>query len=160
VLVATKVAEAAAEAEAPKRKRRKGKLILVVVVLLIVAGAAGYLVLGRRSTTTRAKVPATPVAYALPQLTTNLDDGHIVQAQLLLELAPGDSTATVAKDLARLENQEILTFGSMTYSQLLPTSGRQQAAAMLASAFNRVLAKGRPPHDRVVSILFESFIVQ
>jgi flagellar FliL protein len=157
--MATKVAEAALETEAPKRKGKK-KLVIVVVVLLAVAGATGYLVLGRRSPAARTRAVPTPVPYALPQLTTNLDDGHIIQAQLLLELAPGDTTTTVAKDLARLENEEILTFGSMTYSQLLPTSGRRQAAEMLAAAFNRVLGVGPPPHARVVSILFESFIVQ
>jgi len=158
--MAAKTAEVAPATEAPKKKGKKKLLIIVLVLVLVAAGAAGYLLVGGRAVGKGAKVVPTPVSYALPQLTTNLDDGHIVQAQLRLELAPGDATSLVVKDLAKLENQEILTFGSMTYSELLPTAGRQQAAAMLASAFNRVLGAGPPPHDRVVAILFESFIVQ
>lgn len=79
---------------------------------------------------------------------------------MVLQLASGDTTAEVAHDLDELNNAAILTFGQMSYGQLLPTAGRVAAASALEGAFNHVLASGAPPHDEVVGIEFTSFIVQ
>jgi flagellar FliL protein len=96
----------------------------------------------------------------MPSITTNLDDAHIVQVQMILELAPGSSKAAVAHDLPQLNNAAILGFGGMSYSQLLPTSGRTQAAVAIAKDFNAVLHQGPKPYSTVQSILFSQFIVQ
>lgn|GEM_PF-3162212 len=149
--------------EAPSTKRSKGKLLVVLVlVVLLAGGAAAYVLLLRPKPTQRAHRSAPPPGptYTMPQLTTNLDDGHIVQLTMVLQLAPGDTTTEVSHDLIKLENAAILTFGQLGYSNLLPTTGREQAASSLAAAFNQVLAQGPAPHDKVVDIEFSSFIVQ
>ncbi|WP_276941526.1 flagellar basal body-associated FliL family protein [Ferrimicrobium acidiphilum] len=162
--MATRMAPAeATTTEEPKKKGKKKLLLIIVLVVLLAAAAAYFLLLKKPAKTIKgAKTAAelTSVSYAMPAITTNLDDGHIVQAQMLLELAPGDTKAEVIKDLPQLNNAAILTFGGMGYSELLPTAGRTQAAVSLTNAFNAVLHTGAKPWDTVQSILFESFIVQ
>ncbi len=162
--MATRMAPAEATTTEEPKKKGKKKLLLIIVLVVIVAAAAAYFLLLKKPVKTikGAKTAAelTSVSYAMPVITTNLDDGHIVQAQMLLELAPGDTKAEVIKDLPQLNNAAILTFGGMGYSGLLPTAGRTQAAEKLTNAFNVVLHTGVKPWDTVQSILFESFIVQ
>ncbi len=147
--------------EAPPKKGKK-KLILIVLLVLFIGGGAGVymFVLKKPAKPSTAKVVLHSVAYSMPMITTNLNDGHIVQAQMILELAPGDTKTEVTKDMAQLNNAAILAFGGMSYSQLLPTAGRTQAASTLQAAFNNVLHAGKKPWDTVDSILFSSFIVQ
>jgi flagellar FliL protein len=152
----------AAQAEEPKKKG-KAKFLIIGLVVVIAAAAAYLFVLKKPAASVKSAKTAAELAsvsYTMPTITTNLNDGHIVQAQMILELAPGDTKAEVAKELPELNNAAILTFGSMTYSQLLPTTGRTQAAATLANAFNTVLHAGHKPFATVESILFASFIVQ
>jgi flagellar FliL protein len=163
--MATKMAPAEAPLENPPKKKGKKKLILLLLVIVVIAGGGGaYFLLGKKPAKpvkgSKAKVVLPSISYTMPAITTNLDDGHIVQAQMILELAPGDSKSEVVKDLPQLNNAAILTFGGMSYSQLLPTVGRTQAAVTLANAFNTVLHAGARPWDTVQSILFSSFIVQ
>lgn len=162
--MATKMAPAEATATEEPKKKGKRKLLLIIVLVVILAAAAAYFLLLKKpakalkSAKTAANLPT--ISYTMPVITTNLDDGHIVQAQMLLELAPGDTKAELVKDLPELNNAAILTFGGMGYSGLLPTAGRTQAAVKLEDAFNSVLHAGAKPWDTVQSILFESFIVQ
>jgi flagellar FliL protein len=154
----------AAPAEGGKRKG-KGKLLLLVLLILVLLGGGGaaayvFVLKGHVRSTVHHGPPPPGPTFTLPQLTTNLDDGHIVQVTMVLELASGDTTAEVSHDLNALNNAAILTFGQVGYSSLLPTQGRVQAASELESAFNQVLGAGPAPHDRVVGIEFTSFIVQ
>ncbi|WP_298210254.1 flagellar basal body-associated FliL family protein [Ferrimicrobium sp.] len=161
--MATKMAPAEATPEEQPKKKGKKKLILVLLLVVVLAVAGYFLVLKKPAKTAKgAKTVVTlpSVSYTMPVITTNLDDGHIVQAQMLLELAPGDTKTEVVKDLPQLNNAAILSFGGMGYSELLPTSGRTQAAVALTNAFNAVLHTGPKPWDTVQSILFASFIVQ
>ena len=146
----------------PTKKKGKKKFLLIGLVLVVaIAAGAYFFVLKKPAKATKAvKTPAAPISYTMPSITTNLNDSHIVQVQMILELAPGSSKATVAHDLPQLNNAAILGFGSMSYSQLLPTSGRTQAAVAIAKDFNAVLHKGSKPYSTVQNILFSQFIVQ
>ncbi|MGC9155798.1 MAG: flagellar basal body-associated FliL family protein [Ferrimicrobium sp.] len=162
--MATRMAPVEATPEEQPRKKSKKKLLLIIIVVMVLAAVAAYFLVLKKPTkaTKGAKTAVTlpSISYTMPVITTNLDDGHIVQAQMLLELAPGDTKAEVVKDLPQLNNAAILSFGGMGYSELLPTSGRTQAAVTLTNAFNAVLHTGPKPWDTVQSILFASFIVQ
>ena len=152
---------AQAQQDTPPKKGEKKLLLAILLVVLLGGGAGVYMfVLKKPTKPPTAKVALHSVSYTMPTITTNLDDGHIVQAQMILELAPGDTKTEVTKDIPQLNNAAILTFGGMSYSQLLPTAGRTQAAATLQAAFNTVLHTGKKPWDTVDSILFSSFIVQ
>ncbi|MHB8189193.1 MAG: flagellar basal body-associated FliL family protein [Ferrimicrobium sp.] len=158
--MATKMVE---PKEKEKKKGGKKKLLLVALVIVLAGAVGGYFFLFSAKKTPNHKAPKLIVVgpnFNIPQLTTNLADGHIVQVSMTLELAAGDTTQEVIADEAKLEDTAILVFGSMTYSQLLPTSGRTAAEMTLASQFNQVLATGNPPHDSIVNVYFTSFIVQ
>lgn len=159
--MATRTVAPDAIEEKPKKKGKKMVMIIVPVVVIL-AVAAYFLILKKPTRPIKGTKAAAlvSISYTMPTITTNLDDGHIVQAQMILELAPGDNKAEVTKDLPELNNAAILTFGGMGYSQLLPTAGRTQAAVALTNAFNTVLHTGPKPWDSVQSILFASFIVQ
>ena len=149
----------------PKGKKEKGKkkgkklLLLLLLALLLTGGGGGYLLLSSAKRPA-SKVPPPPVTYSMPQLTTNLDDGHLIQVSMILILQPGDSTAVLRGDLDKLENAAILAFGSMSFGQLSPSVGRLGAQQTLASTFNTVLHRGRKPWDTVTGVEFTSFILQ
>lgn len=154
--MATKTAKSTEETP----KKSKKKLLIIVVVLLVVGAAAAYFLVLKKKPASKTKVAPVAITYTMPSITTNLDDSNIVQVQMILELAPGDTKTEIAKDLPKLNNAAILAFGGMSYNQLLPTSGRTQAAAALTQAFNQVLHSGAKPWDTVDGILFSNFIVQ
>lgn len=163
-MATTKATQRQAAEEAPAPKKGKKRLLLILIIVLVLAGGGGgayEFLLAPHPAAKRHHGPPPPgPTYTFPQLTTNLDDGHIVQLSMVLQLASGDTTTEVSHDLAELNNAAILTFGQMSYEQLLPTAGREAAASALEGAFNQVLARGASPHDEVVGIEFTSFIVQ
>ncbi len=152
-------------AKAPSAKKEKGKkkgkklFLLILVVLLLGGGAGGYLMLSSAKRP-QGKVSLPPVTFSVPQITTNLDDGHLIQVSMILVLDPGDSTALVRADLDQLENAAILAFGSMSFGQLSPSSGRVAAQQVLANTFNAVLHHGKKPWDTVTGVEFTNFILQ
>jgi flagellar FliL protein len=156
---ATEEKDKAGKAKSKEGKKSKKKLVILIAVVAILVAAAVSYFLFFSGAKTKKPVPI-PVDYSFPQLTTNLDDGHIVQVDMTLVLKPGDLTAEVNRDLPKLQNAAILTFGQMSFSQLSPTSGRLLAESQLTDVFNSVLHSGPKPWDTVLTVEFTSFIIQ
>ncbi len=127
--------EAVPEAAEPKPKKKRRKLLLVLVLFILAVGAAGVaykMKLLPIKPHAGAKVPPPPgPVVALPQVTTNLSDGHIIQIDLSIQLESGASSSLLKGDNPKLENLIISTLGQWSFSQLLPASGRAEMEAEL-----------------------------
>lgn len=121
-------ASSSEEASEETKSRKKIVIVLAAFVLLLAAVAAGYFLLGpslfggKKQASAIAK-PVPGPTFALPQATTNLSDGHLIQVSVTLQLAPGSVTTGLASIEPQLQNAELQTLNSFSYSQLLSTSG-------------------------------------
>lgn len=149
------------KAESTEKKGGKKKLIFIILpVLLLAAGGAYFFLLGGSSSSKKTKAVALPaVTVPFPTITTNLSDGHVVQAAMDLSFKGGTLPANVLAMKTEMTNAIILSFSGWSYSSLLPESGKVQLRSQLIASLNAVLAKavGKP---KITSIYFTSFLMQ
>jgi flagellar FliL protein len=148
------------KAESTEKKGGKKKLIFIILpVLLLAAGGAYFFLLGGSSAKKTKAVALPPVTVSFPTITTNLSDGHVVQAAMDLSFKGGTLPANVLAMKTQMTNAIILSFSGWSYSSLLPESGKVQLRTQLISSLNSVLSKavGKP---KITSIYFTSFLMQ
>ena len=154
----------AAEGNDAAPKKSKKKLLMIVVPLVLLLAVAGYFVglpmlKGKQHGRARAvALPPGPVVD-LPQITTNLADGHIIQIGLAMQLSSQSKPAGIPDIQPRLINAALATLGTFTYPQLLLPAGRQQVQQQLEAKMAPLVAsaKGSP---RLQTVYFTSFVIQ
>ncbi len=143
-----------------KKSGKKKIIILMVPLILIGAGAAYYFLLGAsssKSKLTAAKLP--PVVYNFGPVTTNLNDGHVVQAQMTFQFKGGTVTTPLSAQTPEIMNDVIETFSSWSYNALLPASGKSAFATQLISTLNKLFVSD-PGKPQIQQIYFTNFIMQ
>lgn len=138
--------------EAPKKGKKK-IVLLLVLVLLIGGGGAGYMFLmPKPKPVSAAELAAKPgPVVVLPQITTNLADGHYLQVTIALQetMAPG-----TAPDVNQVTNTAILYLGSDTMNGLLAPGAKQRAEAGLLALIDKLYPK------KVSKVYFTQFLMQ
>ncbi|MCL4314000.1 MAG: flagellar basal body-associated FliL family protein [Actinobacteria bacterium] len=148
--------------ETPPPAKKSKKKILILVGLVVVLLAAAAVLLGpkllHKSKPNPADVPLGKI-FSLPQVTTNLADGDLVQVTVALQLTKAADITKVEADEPRFSNAIISVFGSMRFSQLLNSAGKTQAQAAILSDVQEILGdNGGLP--QVVAVYFTTFTMQ
>lgn len=150
-----------ADDEAPKKKG-KGKLVIGLVLVLALVGFKEKGMFIKPHYTAAHPAPngeIYPLANTSP-FTITTEDGHTVETNVALQLTSVASAKTLAKDEPAIESIVIQVFGSMSYGQLLPPSGRATAQAAILQQVQKLLGPvdGSP---QVSQVLFTgSFVLQ
>lgn len=145
----------------PTAKKSRKKLIVIVVVLLVVVAGGVYEsgMLGKQKPKAAAVVVTPGPVVSLPQLTTNLSDGHLVQLSLAAQLAPGQKSTAVKASVPRIENLMLSIYSRYSYSQLLDDAGRTRAADEVLQGMRKIL--GATKANPIVSaVYYTSFVMQ
>ncbi|MGC8465006.1 MAG: flagellar basal body-associated FliL family protein [Acidimicrobiales bacterium] len=153
-----------------KKKGGKKKLVIIALPVLLLAGAAAYfLVLSPKpaqATSAKAKAAAAkalaalpPVLVSGPSVTTNLSDGHVVEASVQLSFIHGTLPATVTAVSAQMKSAMIQALAAWTYPALLAPSGRTKLKAELITDLNAILAT-QPTKEKILNLYFTNFIMQ
>jgi flagellar basal body-associated protein FliL len=153
-------ASAKAKGAAPAAKGKR-KLVVAALLALVVVAAAGFAMKGKLASPHYRPGTLAPdgSVYGLPQLTTNLSDGHLVQIGLSLQLSSVANPKAVAADEAHLVDVSLDVLGHETSTALLAPGGKTQLKAALLGAYRSVLG----PKDgvpQVNGVYFTSFLVQ
>jgi len=141
----------------------KNKKLLVILALVVVVLAAAGFVLGPKLLKKPSGKPVRGAILALPQITTNLAGGQLLQVTVALQLSTAANVKQAKADIPRLANAEIAVFGSETYSELLTSKGRAQAKELLLKRFQAILpavGKGKDAVPQVMQVLFTDFVEQ
>lgn len=154
----------AAEGNDTAPKKSKKKLLMIVVPLVLLLAAAGYFVglpmlRGKHHGSAHAAVLTPGPVVDLPQITTNLADGHIIQIGLAMQLSSKSLATGIPAVQPKLVNTVLATLGTFTYPQLLLPAGRLQAQQQLEAKMAPVVAsaKGSP---QLQTVYFTSFVIQ
>ncbi len=142
-----------------KGGKKKVVVILMIPLILIGAAAAYYFLLGSPSKAKLASAKLPPVVYDFGPVTTNLNDGHVVQAKMTFEFKGGTVTTPLSAQTPQIMNDVIETFSSWSYNALLPATGKSAFAAQLMSTLNN-LFKSDPGKPKIQQIYFTNFIMQ
>lgn len=148
------------KSEEIKPKKKGKKIILLIVPLMIgLVGGAYFFLFASPSPKARAST-LPPLSINFGSVTTNLSDGHIVQAQLDLSVAASPlASASVAAAKSEMTDTVIQAFAGWSYQSLLSPGGRNQFKAQLISSLNTVLAS-EPGKPKITTIYFTNFIMQ
>ncbi|MDA8391743.1 MAG: flagellar basal body-associated FliL family protein [Actinomycetota bacterium] len=154
----------AADGSDAQPKKSKKKLLMILVPVVLVLAVAGYFVglpmlVGKHPAHAHAvALPPGPVVD-LPQITTNLADGHIIQIGLAMQLSSKSLPTGIPAVQPRLVNTVLATLGTFTYPQLLAPAGRLQAQQLLEAKMAPLVAsaKGSP---QLQTVYFTSFVIQ
>ena len=154
--------EKAAKGKGEEKKKKKGwKMLIIVMIPLILLGAAAayYFLFGSGNNVKKQITALPPVVYNFGPITTNLDDGHVVQAQMTFQFKAGTSTTPLQSQKAQIMNDAIEEFSSWSYSSLLPSSGKAEFARQLIATLNQLFAHdaGKP---KIQQVYFTQFIMQ
>lgn len=144
---------------APPRRRRRRLLLLLPLILVLLAAAVllGPRLLGAKKShaSGRPAAAAPGVMVGLPTLTTNLDDGHLVQFRLDLELAPGVAATAVTAEEPRIADAEISVMGRWSMSAILAPGGRSRALSELLGRIRQIVGP-----RAVVAAYYTEFVAQ
>jgi flagellar FliL protein len=158
------------EGSEEKKKGGKKKLVIMVVPVLLLVGAAAYFFVlspkPAQATSAKAKAAAAkalaalpPVLVSGPSVTTNLADGHVVEASVQLSFLHGTLPASVNAVSAQMKSAMIQALAAWTYPKLLPPSGRAQLRTELVADLNAVLST-QPTKPKILNLYFTNFIMQ
>jgi flagellar basal body-associated protein FliL len=141
-------------------KKKGGKLKLIIILVLVIAAAGGYYEFGQSKPVVYKPGQMAPNAGvdSLPQLTTSLSDGNLVQVTVAMQLSTVASVTIMTTDLPQIEDAEISIFGSETEASLLAPGGKAALKAQLLAAFRTIVG----PVDKVPqinSILLTGFVL-
>jgi len=143
-------------------KKNSKKLLMILALVVVVIAAAGF-VLGPKLLKKSSGKPVRGAILALPQITTNLAGGQLLQVTVALQLSTAANAKQAKADIPRLANAEIAVFGSETYGELLTPKGRAQAKELLLKRFQTILpavGKGKDAVPQVMQVLFTDFVEQ
>jgi flagellar FliL protein len=135
--------------------RGKRLALALVALLLLGGGAGGYWVMRSNKAAAAAKPRVVPVAADVPEVITNLADGHYAQVALTVELAGPQAARRFARRHAAIEDAIIGTLRSRTSQQLDGGKGMQSLGDALAQAMDRTLGG-----QDVLHVYFTRFVVQ
>ena len=156
------------KADQEGRKRKKGeekkgkgtKILLVVLPLLLLAGAGAYFGLGILSSKPAKAAVQPPVSYDIGPVTTNLDDGHIIQEQMTVVVIGGVTAAELKSDQPQITNLVIETLSGWSYNALLSPSGKGQLRSQIETRLDGLLKTIPGSKAKVSELYFTNFIMQ
>jgi len=146
----------------PKKSTKKLKIVLGVVVLLALVGFKEKGVLLKPHYTPGHPAPngvIYPLTNTAPFTVTTVND-QLVQTDVALQLTTVANAKKLAEDEPAIESDVISVLGSMTSTELLPPSGREQAAQAILAEVQKLLGPvdGSP---QVSAVYFTgSFVIQ
>jgi flagellar FliL protein len=154
-----KEAKSAGKDEESKKGGKKKLVIFMLPLVLLGAGAAYYFLMGTSPSKSKAAAALPPVVYNFGPITTNLNDGHVVQAQMTFQFKGGTVITPISTQEAQIMNDVIETFSSWSYNALLPANGKAAFASQLMSTLNTLFKKD-PGKPQIQQIYFTNFIMQ
>jgi len=146
------------EAAPPRRRRRRLLLLLPLIAVLaaaVVLIGPRLLGAGKSHASGRPAARAPGVMVGLPTLTTNLDDGHLVQFRLDLQLAPGVAATAVTSEEPRIADAEISVMGRWSMPAILAPGGRSRALSELLGRIRQIVGA-----HVVVAAYYTEFVAQ
>jgi flagellar FliL protein len=149
----------AGEAEGPPKKSKKKLIIIVLVLVLLIGGYEAKSILLK---TTYKPGQAVPDGKILPidQLTVNLEDGHLVQASISMQLTVVATPAALSALLPRFDDAAITLFGEETQKQLLDPVTKAAFKAEMLAQFQKIAGTADGAAQKVSAIYFTGFVIQ
>jgi flagellar protein FliL len=144
---------------APPKKSKKKLFIILGVVVLLLGGCKAKSILMAPHYKPGQKVPLGKT-LPLDQMTVNLSDGHLVQANIVLQLTKVAAPKAVSGDVTRFEDAAITVLGGYTYKTLLSEAGRAEMRAQYLKDCQQIAGTTAGAAQKVAGIYFTSFIVQ
>ena len=103
-----------------------------------------------------------PLGSILPldQVTVNMQDGHLVQASIALQLTKVANSKLATADIPRFENSVITILGAQSYSGLLAPQARAAVNQEILRACQGILSTTDGHAPQVSAIYFTGFVIQ
>lgn len=152
------VKSAPAAAEAPKKSKKK-LVIIVAVLVLLIGGYEAKSILMKPHYKPGQAVPPGKI-LPLDQLTVNLSDGHLVQANISLQLTTVADASKISSDLPRFDDAAITVLGTQTFHSLLEPAQRAQLKTQMLQQFQKIAGTVDGAAQQISAIYYTGFVVQ
>ncbi|MDA8397505.1 MAG: flagellar basal body-associated FliL family protein [Actinomycetota bacterium] len=149
-----------ADSEAKKKKGKRGKILMLAVPGLLLVGLGTYFGLGMLNSKPAKAAVQPPVSYGIGPITTNLEDGHIIQDQMTMVVTGGVTAGELKSDQPQITNLVIETLSGWSYNALLSPGGKAQLRSEIETRLDGLLRAIPGSKAKVSELYFTNFIMQ
>ncbi len=153
-------ANAANAVEAPPASRKRLWMIIAALVLLLGAAAGAYLTMKPAAEKKpEPVVVAPPVFMELEPFTVNLNDDHILQSSLSLQLRSEEDTEQMKRYLPQVRSRLLMLISARDAESLKSPEGKETLARDIGARLQQAYATGLKP-PVITGVFFTAFVIQ